>query len=200
MSPVSSSTFTCASARWRQHRGIDVRPRAARPAAGARCVVTTASTAGRVGFVVGASSPGIGSTSTRPGPRLHLAREQRDSPCAAGGPRTRTGDRGGAGSGGRRTRCRTSPTPRARASRRRGTPTPTTRRAGRRSSTSVFRMTRRCCACVDSTMREHLEAAGASRRRRRSSPSAARASTCRREPSSATAGVGIQSMPATNER
>ena len=161
MSPVSSSTFTCASARWRNIVGS---------------TSTSGSSPGRrkVGAWSSSTPPPAGRRRLRrrglarhrldvdeTGPRLHLAREQRvvlaqRVAFELGREIEVTQARDG-----RRTRCRTSPTPRARASRRRDTPTPTTPRAGRRRRRRSSGDAPSCGRRVDSTMREHLEAARA---------------------------------------
>ena len=185
MSPVSSSTFTCASARCRNAAG-STSTSGSSPGGGEVVV-------GRVGHTLSVRlAPAVAPPSSRsPGhrldvdesrPRLHLAREQREVLAQRVALELRRQDRGGAGSGGRRTRSRTSPTLRARASRRRDTPAPTTRRVqivvvdvGLQDHAPVSRR-------VDSTTREHLVATGAARGAVRLSPSAARAPTCRPNP------------------
>ena len=173
-------------------RHLDLRKR--RGCAGLGHVSSSGGVRSSVGGSTGPPSAGVSSTaacSPSVGSRRRAsARRRRDpataspraraagSPCAAGGPRTPTGGRGGAGSGGRRTRCRTSPSTRARASRRRGRPTTHDSTRGSASSTSVFSVTPHLrCA---STRRARTPGSGRpSRRRRRSSRWAAPAPTCR---------------------
>ena len=123
------------------------------------------------------------------------------SPCAAGGPRTPTAGRGGAGSGGRRTRCRTSPSV-SRSCQSAPGYTETHDSHVRVVLVDVglegdapVRAARRLRRCANTWKRP--VAAG---RRRRSSPSAARASRCRPNLRRRPRASGIQSMPATNER
>ena len=200
MSPVSSSTFTCASASWRNIAGRRATSGSS-PGGGSSVGGHDASPPSAAAASSSSpSSPGIGSTSTRPGPRLHLAREQREVLAQRVALELRTGGRGGAARDGRRTRCRTSPRSRARASRRPGyTDThDSTRRSS--SSTSVFRIDAPA-ACAASTRRT------ANTWKRPSQPATPYVVSfgcagvdVSPEPSSATAGVGIQSMPAMNER
>ena len=97
MSPVSSSTPTCASARWRNARG------SMSNSEHGGLVVLTLALRGRVGGgsrIVALTGHGL--DVDEPGPRLHTRGRAAGSPCAAGDPRTRTGGRGGAVRGGRR--------------------------------------------------------------------------------------------------
>ena len=78
MSPVSSSTLTCASARWRSARGSTSNSGSwsGSVVLGAGGLIVRRHRLG-VGVVV-AGSPGIGSTSTRPGHGFTIAGEQRE--------------------------------------------------------------------------------------------------------------------------
>ena len=203
MSPVSSSTLTCASARWRQHRAGRRRTSGSGVGGAAESVpvVSDASTGGRRRLGVGRRRRRA-SARRRRGPATASPRGRgAGSPCAAGGPRTPTGGRGGAARDGRRTRRRTSPSTRARASRRPGTPAPTTRRAGASSSTSALSVTPQCAAASTATCantwKRPVGAGGAEGHLL----SAAPAPTCRREPSSPLASAPAASRsPEMNER
>ena len=126
-------------------------------------------------------SPGIGSTSTRPGHGFTTRDEQREVLAQRVALELRREVEVAQARVAVEARCRTSPSTRARASRRRGTRAPTTRREERVSSTSTLSVTPQC-RLRRLHVREHLEAARRSRRRRRSSRSAAPAPTCRRRP------------------
>ena len=104
MSPVSSSTLTCASARWRSasrsssklgRRGRLGGAHSASPPPPRRPRLRSARSA-RCGLL------GHRLDVDEAGPRLHDARRAAGSPCAAGGPRTPPAGRGAGGSGGRR--------------------------------------------------------------------------------------------------
>ena len=170
------------------------RPRAARPAAEGRWVWSSSTHLPRRLGVASSSPRGLRPASARrrrdpatASPRARAA----GSPCAADGLRTRTGGRGDAGAGWpSKTMPNISHASRSCQSAPGYTDTHDSA-CGSSSSTSVFSMTRRAPRwCVDSTMREHLEAAGATRRRRRSSPSAAPARTCRPSLPRRSSGVG----------
>ncbi len=121
-----------------------------------------ASTAGPVSSSPRGSRPA--SARRRRGPATASPRARATgSPCAADGPRTPTAGRGDAGSGGRRTRRRTSPRSPARASRRPDTPAPTTRACGFVSSTSTLSVNPELAAVRRLDVREHLHAAGRAR-------------------------------------
>ena len=148
MSPVSSSTFTCASARCRNAAG---RPRS-RAAAGRSVLMRHLPSAPpRRPRRRRRRSPGIGSTSTRPGHGFTIAREQREVLAQRVALELRRQVEVAQARVAVEDDAEHLPASRARASRRRRTPAPTTATSDRRSSTSALRVTPPVARRVDCT-------------------------------------------------
>ena len=200
MSPVSSSTFICASARWRNIGG-STSTSGSSPGGGRSVRGHRRTSIGRRRLVVAVAGLHPASARRRRDPATASLRARATgSPCAADGLRTRTADRGDAGSGwpsntmpyiSHASRsCQSAP----------GYTDTHDSACGSSSSTSVFKDDAPSAGGA-STRRSRTPGSGPrSRRRRRSSPSAAPARDVSPEPSSATAGVGIQSIAGRRTR
>ena len=165
-----------------------------------RSLPSTALVGRRDASALGRRSPGMGSTSTRPGHGFTTRGEQREVLAQRVtlelGRQVEVAQR----SGGRRSRRRTSPSTRARASRRPGTPAPTTPTSGAcLVDVGLERDAPVPAGRLD--VGEHLEAAVGAGGTEGHLGRAAPARTCRcRRRRRPRLGAGIQSMPETNER